>query len=82
MTEHHHGEKLIAALKKDAHKIEKVKKGLDLSAQHLIESAEKLLPLLEQQIPWHAYSEEQVEHAKKLAKELKIGAVDYNSDKS
>lgn len=76
MSEHHHGEKMIAGLKEKFHRIKGIKEGADGEALHLMESAEKLLPLLEQHIPWHAYSDEQVEHARKMAKELNVHYVD------
>lgn len=81
MSEHAHGEKLITALKNESEKLQEIKSGADKKATHLIESAEKLLPLLESHIPWHAYTAEQVEHARKLAKELDISIVDIDPKK-
>jgi len=80
MSWHHHGEGVVAALKGRLSRLKSIKEGADGEASHLIESAEKLLPLLEEHIPWHAYSEEQVEHARKLAKEMNIDFVDARHD--
>ena len=77
----HHGNKLIEGLKKEMHKLANAEEHFGTSAQHLIEKAERLLPLLQDNIPWHAYDEKQVEDARHLAKELNIGAVNAFDEK-
>lgn len=76
-----HKSALVEGLQKELDKVKNFEDHAGSAAQHLLERAERLVPLLENGMPWHSYSKEQLDDAVEVAKKLNIGPVDYTEDK-